>query len=123
MNAKKCDVCGEYYTENNNECGLDRYEEDALTGIKTMHGSNQSGADAWIDLCDGCAEKLAAWITGDAIIVRNAAGHQKYENDSYLLDYIVKHDNAILHALEHQDHGMLEEAFSEFFYSLYSQQP
>lgn len=66
MDAKKCDICGEYYTENNNECGLYNREGESLTGIITMHNREE---DAQIDLCDACVERLTDWIKGDAIII------------------------------------------------------
>ena len=63
MDAKKCDRCGRYYDQNNNTYGLVGYKNDCLTGIRTMHYGQR---DATLDLCDGCLEKLIAWLKGDA---------------------------------------------------------
>lgn len=69
MDVKKCDVCGKYYDENNNECGLDRCEGMTLTGIQTM---KELDIDAFVDLCDVCVKKVTAWIKGDAIVIHKS---------------------------------------------------
>lgn len=79
MDAKKCDVCGEYYTDNDNECGLDNCEGDAVTNIEIMCCQN---FDTKLDLCDTCAERLIAWIKGDAIIIhKKTLGYLDEEGD------------------------------------------
>lgn len=65
MDAKRCDVCGEFYIENNNRHCLAGIDE-CMTGIKTLFDDHE---DEWMDLCDTCIEKFTAWVNGEAEIV------------------------------------------------------
>lgn len=55
MNAKRCDVCGGFYSKNENEYGLEFVE---LNGWAKLPGAN------YFDLCDNCVVKVMEILRG-----------------------------------------------------------
>lgn len=63
-NAKKCDVCGKYYDENEI-----KIKGCTVSGIILISDSAHIIHETGIDLCDNCFNLLDSWTSGQSDII------------------------------------------------------